>query len=113
MTMAWARQDGKAGDWELRHPIAASLGHALQIGAGAERSAFAAQDGNTRIVIVLEFEKRCGKRIGCGPVHRIARLRPIYNDSGHRTVAFHTHGHVVALIVAHRPFLLGRKGESD
>ncbi|HXM00407.1 MAG TPA: hypothetical protein VN932_10795 [Rhizomicrobium sp.] len=71
--------------------VAAPLGHAFQIGAGAKRAARAPQHGGQSLVVTFEFEKGLRQGFGRRAVNGVARGRAVDDDGGYRPVALDAH----------------------
>ncbi len=100
--MTFDRRDDRlrqlqAGRAHRRRPLVAQaclrllviLGHRLEVGAGAEMSACAGEDGDARTGLGLEVEKRTMKgTCGCG-IDGIAALGSVDRDDSHRPLVLH------------------------
>ena len=72
--------------------IAAALGHALEVGPGAEGAVASLEDGHIKTGIGVERLEGVIERLGGGTVDGVARLGPFDGDYGRAAAGFDTDG---------------------
>ena len=70
-----------------------AFAEALQVGPGAETAPGARQDRHPGIVVPFKDLKGLHQGLGRGPVHGVARLRPIQDDRRNRPFFFGENQH--------------------